>query len=152
MKKQNKVTMNIGIISFLTVFVILCLVTFAVLSLVSAKTNVNLSRKSIDHKTEYYELCNQGEAYLKKIDEQLYKNYVQVHSQKKYFSRIDTLSDIDSNIKIDNQTVSIDIINNKQRLHIEIEVLYPGEKFYQLKIWDISPSQEWVPDNKINIL
>ena len=37
--KQRKLTMNIGIISFIVIFVILCLMTFAILSLSSAKSN-----------------------------------------------------------------------------------------------------------------
>ncbi|MEG0275625.1 MAG: hypothetical protein RR630_01205 [Coprobacillus sp.] len=152
MKKQTKITMNIGIISFLTVFVILCLVTFAVLSLVSAKSNIDLSQKSIQHKTQYYELCNQGEAFLEKIDNQLYQNYLQAKSQNEYFSFIEKVNQIDSSIKIEDHIITFDLINNKQKLHVEIEVLYPGDKFYQLKVWDIMPSQEWAPDNKINIL
>ncbi|MEG0365270.1 MAG: hypothetical protein RR585_00435 [Coprobacillus sp.] len=152
MKKQKKITMNIGIISFLTVFVILCLVTFAILSLASAKSNVNLNNKSIEHKEEYYKLCNQGETYLKQIDDQLYKNYNDSHSQSEYFSLINNVLNIDSSIKITDNIISFEIVQTNQKLHVQIEVLYPGEKLYQLKTWSISPSQEWTPDNKLNIL
>ncbi|MEG0367520.1 MAG: hypothetical protein RR585_11840 [Coprobacillus sp.] len=152
MKKSKKISMNIGIISFLTIFVILCLVTFAILSLASAKSNVNLNNKSIEHKTEYYELCNQGETYLKKIDDILYQNYSQSQSQSEYFSLVNQIQSIDSQIQVKDHIITFDIIKNNQKLHVELEVVYPGKTYYQLKVWDIGSSKEWTPDNKINIL
>ena len=152
MKHERKITMNVGIISFLTIFVILCLVTFSVLSLSSAKSNQNMTEKSITHKTEYYELCNQGEAYLEKIDNQLYENYQNSSSQIQYFSLLENIKTIDSNIEINNQSLSFDIIINKQKLHVELNILYPGNQFYELKTWNIESSEKWQADQGLNIL
>ncbi len=152
MKKERKITMNIGIISFLTMFVILCLVTFSVLSLSSAKSNMNMTQKSITHKNDYYKLCNQGETYLQKIDDQLFKNFQESSSKNQYFELMTKINDLNLGIKINENILSYEIVINKQKLYVEIEVVYPGDKFYQLKTWDIQASEKWEADNSLNIL
>ncbi len=55
---------TIGVSSLLTVFIILCLVTFACLSLSTAKADYEFAQKYAAHKTAYYEACNQAEQNL----------------------------------------------------------------------------------------
>ena len=74
--KQRKLTMNIGIISFIVIFVILCLMTFAILSLSSAKSNAQSVENSINHAKQYYLLSSQGEKTLETIDNYLYINII----------------------------------------------------------------------------
>ncbi|MCQ2545350.1 MAG: hypothetical protein MJ144_02845 [Clostridia bacterium] len=52
---------TIGVSSLLVVFIILCLVTFACLSLSTAKSDYEFAQKNAVHKTAYYEACNQAE-------------------------------------------------------------------------------------------
>ena len=49
--KKKQFGMNIGSASILLVFVILCLVSFAVLSIVSANADSRLSTRSTQHQT-----------------------------------------------------------------------------------------------------
>ena len=53
--------MNIGSASILLVFVILCLVSFAVLSIVSANADSRLSTRVLERTTAYYDACNQAD-------------------------------------------------------------------------------------------
>ena len=52
--------MNIGSASILLVFVILCLVSFAVLSIVSANADSRLSTRVLERTTAYYDACRQS--------------------------------------------------------------------------------------------
>lgn len=57
-----------GASSILVIFVLLCLVTFAALSLVSARADWNLSRKAADHTLEYHAASNAAEETLAGAD------------------------------------------------------------------------------------
>lgn len=56
--KKKQFGMNIGSASILLVFVILCLVSFAVLSIVSANADSRLSTRVLERTTAYYDACN----------------------------------------------------------------------------------------------
>ena len=56
--KKKQFGMNIGSASILLVFVILCLVSFAVLSIVSANADSKLSARVLERTTAYYAACN----------------------------------------------------------------------------------------------
>ena len=59
---------NIGSSSLLVVFLVLCLVTFAVLSLSSARSDDAFSEKLANRKTAYYTAVNRAEDVLACID------------------------------------------------------------------------------------
>lgn len=150
--KSRKLTMNIGMISFMVIFVILCLTTFAILSLVSARSNSQTIQKSIDCNVQYYELSSKGEKTLKIIDDYLYTQYHNTSSSHEYFNAIHQITKIIENSQLNDHILSYDIHNNNQQLHIEIEILYPGKVFYQIKTWEVSPSENWNMDQSMEIL
>lgn len=59
---------NIGASSLLVIFLILCLVTFAILTLTSAKSDADFAEKLAHHKMNYYTAYNTAESTLDKID------------------------------------------------------------------------------------
>lgn len=72
MRKQSEKApapfFNIGASSLLVIFLILCLVTFAILTLTSAKSDADFAEKLAHHKTNYYAACNTAESILDEID------------------------------------------------------------------------------------
>lgn len=72
MRKQSEKApapfFNIGVSSLLVIFLILCLVTFAILTLTSAKSDADFAEKLAHHKTNYYAACNTAESTLDEID------------------------------------------------------------------------------------
>ena len=72
MRKQSEKAptpfFNIGTSSLLVIFLILCLVTFAILTLTSAKSDADFAEKLAHHKTNYYAACNTAESTLDEID------------------------------------------------------------------------------------
>ena len=72
MRKQSEKApapfFNMGASSLLVIFLILCLVTFAILTLTSAKSDADFAEKLAHHKTNYYAACNTAENTLDEID------------------------------------------------------------------------------------
>lgn len=67
-RKSPGTFFNIGASSLLVIFLILCLVTFAILTLTSAKSDADFAEKLAHHKTNYYAACNTAESTLDEID------------------------------------------------------------------------------------
>ena len=71
-KQEIRRKANIGSSSLILIFIVLCLVTFSVLSLGNAKREDALSRRSADSVQEYYR-ADAGEAFLQLADQALLK-------------------------------------------------------------------------------
>ena len=72
---------NIGLTSLILIFIILCLATFSLLSLSSARGDQSLAVRSAQAVTEYYRADAQGEKWLKQADAILHKETIGVMSQ-----------------------------------------------------------------------
>lgn len=69
--KQRSPLIHIGASSLLVVFLVLCLVIFAALSLTSAQNDASYSGRVADRRTAFYTACNQAELLLDEIDSRL---------------------------------------------------------------------------------
>ena len=88
MKKKNFSITNIGTVSLLMIFIILCMVTFAALSLSSAAADHRFSQKMADHSKEYYKASGQAETKLAEIDHILDIAYKGAESDDDYYQQI----------------------------------------------------------------
>ena len=70
--KQQPFFVNIGSSSLLVIFLVLCLATFAILSLSSAKSDHTFSERLAAHKQAYYEASEKAETIVGEIDRILY--------------------------------------------------------------------------------
>lgn len=66
-KKNSHPPINIGTSFLLVIFIVLCMVIFAALSLSSALKDYEYSQKSAQRTSAYYEACNQAEEIFAKI-------------------------------------------------------------------------------------
>ncbi len=125
---KQRFNLNVGTSSILFIFVILCLVSFAVLSLVSALSDYRLSKDVADNATEYYTACNLAQEQLAEVDEHLSSLYDSGISRVGYFEKT-------------GQTRSFAYpISDYQSLNVEIKILYPekaGDPFYKITSWMI---------------
>jgi hypothetical protein len=127
--KKNKADsfgVNVGSSSILLIFVILCLVSFAVLSIVSANADKKLSSRVSDRTTAYYKACNQAEEILSGIDTELLKAYASSSNEKEYFDTVGV-----------NRSYNVSI-NDSQNLYVSLDILYPqspDEPFYSITAW-----------------
>ncbi len=85
-KKTSRPLLTTGTSTLLLIFVSLCLLTFAVLSFLSARADQNLSRKTAERTSAYYETCNQAEDRLGETDRMLEKTLAGNCQRKSLFS------------------------------------------------------------------
>lgn len=129
-KKKNTFSLglNIGSSSILLVFVFLCLIFFAALSIISANADNKLSRKILERTTDYYNACNEAEIFLADLDALLIENYKNSKTEAEYYAKTGYT-----------KTYTI-AISDLQSLKVEVDILYPIEdtdSFYSIKCWQV---------------
>lgn len=131
--KKKQFGMNIGSASILLVFVILCLVSFAVLSIVSANADSKLSTRVLERTTAYYTACNQAEQSLAGMDHTLRRIYESSDSEEAYFA------------SVGHGKSYVIPISDLQSLQVTIEILYPvtaEDSFYKITAWQVLNTDE----------
>lgn len=139
--KNKSPSINVGSSSILMIFVVLCLVCFASLSLISASADYRLSKKFATKTQAYYEASNKAETRIAEIDQLLIDKASKL-DEKAYF---DSLKDVD--------TLSFYIpINEQQSLYIHLLPIYPKDAqqmHYQLSDYQIVTTNPVEPDTSI---
>ncbi len=124
--KKRGLPLNVGTSSVLFIFVILCLVSFAILSLSSAMSDYKLSSRVAENSQAYYDACNSAEEQLASFDKTLKNLYDTGISRSGYYDSVGK-----------KKTFAIPV-NDVQTLEVEIRILYPekeGESFYDITSW-----------------
>lgn len=130
---------NIGLSSLLIVFLILCLTTFALLALSTAKSDDTLSKKLADHRTDYYAASSQAEEILAQIDAILEQKQNQSLAGTD-FSNIDNTSiSINTEENLDVLSYSVPM-KNGQLLSVKLQITGPeeSEHYYKILEWKVS--------------
>ena len=127
---KNKLSfgLNVGSSSILLVFVLLCLVLFAALSIISANADNKLTKKVLERTTAYYTACNDAELTLSELDESLVTAYKNSIDETDYFS------------KVGHQHSYTFPISDLQYLKVDVEITYPKndkDTFYFVKKWQV---------------
>lgn len=141
--KKRDFHLNIGTSSILFTFVILCLVSFAVLSLVSAVSDYRLSTNVAENTTAYYQACGEIESQLSQLDEELRLLYESGISRVGYFE------------KEGKHRSFAYPISDIQTLTVEIDILYPenkGEGYYAVKSWQVLTTGNLEYDDSLNVI
>ena len=132
-KKKSFSGINIGSASMLLIFIILCLVSFATLSIVSANADKKLSEKIARRTQNYYKACNSAEEALAELDNALQSQYADTADRDTYF-------------KATGQEKSYTFpISETQILCVDVEIFYPTEPedtFYEITGWHVLPASE----------
>ena len=158
MKKKSFPVTNIGSVSLMMIFIVLCLVTFATLSLSSATGDYHFSQKIATHNTLYYEACNEATSRLADIDkvlEDAYKNnsanYLTAASDKLNSSGLCSTAS-SKNVFTASYQVSV---NDTKSLMVEL-TLNPTDKlsdgYYRVTKWQEIDNEEWAGDNSLTLI
>ncbi len=133
MSKKKSMGVNAGSSSILLIFVILCLISFATLSIVSANADYKLGQKILTRTTAYYDACNQAEESIAAIDCTLWNVYGTSSNAEEYFSIVG------------HSKSYLIPVSDLQNLSIEIEILYPekkGDTCYRIKSWQLQSAKQ----------
>ncbi len=162
--KQQSSFVNIGSSSLLIVFLVLCLASFAILSLSSAKSDHSFSEELADHKTEYYNATSKASLVLDKIDNLLADSAESFGSfGNSYKNEVTALL---HEAQIDDITLTCRTINNnlivcyqipvreRQALDVKLSITdyTESETYYEIDTWQIISTDTWESDQKLNLM
>lgn len=144
MKKRKSIgSMSLGSSILLLVFVIVSLVSFAVLSLSSAITDKKLTAQISEKNSSYYQACNLAEEYLSQIDSNLQTAYESSISEEGFYELVSTGSDF-----------SIPV-SDFQELYVSVTYTYPqkeGDNFYSINEWKLVNTTTPEIDNTLPLM
>lgn len=157
MKKTSFPVTNIGSVSLLMTFIVLCLVTFATLSLSGSVSEYHYSRKLADHNTDYYNASNEATAILQEIDDILSDAYSK--GQDRYYSdaqkQLERLNLITADFSNDTPVLTYEIpVSDTQVLKVALSLNKPGQVrqgFYKITSWKEAPASEWQGDDHLEL-
>ena len=138
MRKSKYPVFNIGTASILTVFVILCMVTFATLSLLSARKDLDFTKQVAQNNTAYYEAANAATEQIAQIDKELSAAF-----QNGTFDAVQP--QISLSIDIDRDHI----------LAVELTTHAPTEEnpsFYEITKFQKVLTKEWAGDDSLNLM
>ena len=141
-KKKRGLPLNVGTSSVLFIFVILCLVSFAILSLSSAMSDYKLSNRVKENSQAYYDACNTAEEQLASFDKTLKDLYATGISRSGYYESVGKV-----------KTFAVPV-TDIQTLEVEIRILYPeksGESFYDITSWRTDTTGELDYDDTLPV-
>lgn len=140
-KKSAPGFSNFGFSTILLAFVMICIVTIAALSLITANSDYKLSQKVAEKNTAYYTAEQQAYETLAEIDQQLAQAYTKALGANSYYKEVENALHSFSSGTYDRATgtfqYSVPIADN-QNLEIELLIHYPAEKadaFYEIITW-----------------
>lgn len=154
---------HMGAPSLLIIFLILCLVTFALLSLSSAKNNLTLSQQSANRIAQYYEASSCAEEVLSSIDKILSESFdasdqqLDLYFEKaehafRSFQSVPITTDFS---KTEEQLSFAVPINDSQQLTIVLTILSPtpaADGFYTIDQWTVENTDIWEGDDQYQLL
>jgi hypothetical protein len=141
-KKRKEFSLNVGISSILFIFIILCLVSFAILSLSSAMSDYKLTSRVATNNTGYYEACNSAEDLLANFDKTLSDLYKTGISRTGFFEKVGK-----------KKSFSVRA-TDLQTLIIELEINYPekpGDSFYRVTSWSLETTEAIEYDDSLPV-
>ena len=136
MNRRTNVSVGMGGTLIITVFVVLCLMIFAVLSFTTAYSDLKLSNKAQEITADYYSIHGRAEEKLAEISDVLYDT--DVNESKESILR--KLSDIDG-IDIDEENLNIqyEVSGEKnQKITVALNLFFTDRANYEIRAWNLS--------------
>lgn len=161
MEKKKYPAVNIGSASMLVIFIILCLVTFSLLSVASSNNDKTYAQNIAGRTLDYYTASNEAETQLAKIDKLLAKAYdlygdayleqgitfLDAAAMEKFPYPVDS-----SFFPVLSFTVPI---NDTQALAVSLQLQLPSEnegKLYKITSWKEISTDSWDNDEPLNLM
>ena len=159
-QKSPSFRLGTGATLIFMIFVLLCLVVFAVLSLVSAEADWKLGDRLAQRTAAYYEACQRGKERLEELDRQLAALYQEAESPSAYREDCrNWLSSLDGALE-EAETGAFffsfqEEVTDQQHLSVTVRIPTApaaGDSFYQIEAWQTEASQAWEPDTSLDLI
>lgn len=164
MKNDKRQTsfVNIGLSSLMIVFLVLCLTTFAILSLSSAKSDYSFSEKLAGYRTAYYEASSQAESVNAQIDELMDTVWQDSPGDAYMPELLQALSDfrpegteLTLNMDDDECTISYQVpVDDTKALYVTLQVMDPSahDNYYEILSWQEKSTSEWNGNQTLELM
>lgn len=162
-EKQQSYFVNIGSSSLLVIFLILCLVTFAILSLSSAKSDHSFSQRLARHRQIYYEASAKAEETVEEIDLILagaagssdgFDHYLSSVSAALNESQVNGIS-VNCNTEEKETVISFQIpAGESQSLQVALQVTdyREAKTYYTIRTWQVVNHGVPESDRSLNLI
>lgn len=152
MSRKRVTGVNVGGSSILVIFVLLCLTTFATLSLVSANASYSLAKKASYSASEYYSANAAAEERLAEIDGRLREASLLAGSESGYFTLVERYceqSGFPASYK--DGEISYEVpVNDTQVLAVSLRVNYSLDETaprFSRERWQVVNTADWELEN-----
>ncbi|MBQ7841076.1 MAG: hypothetical protein IJ390_11430 [Lachnospiraceae bacterium] len=152
MKKKSTLPLQTGLSLLLVVFIILSLVTFAVLSYVSARRDLSDAQQTADRTSLYYEADLSARITLSKIDQTLSQIYDGL-PQKAEAAFLSECRNAFPQMQ-DNHLTFIEKMGDAQILQAVLTIQMPKDasgSFYRIEKWQIVTAEHWNADDSLPV-
>lgn len=163
--KQQSSFVNIGSSSLLIIFLILCLATFAILSISSAKSDYSFSERLADRKIQYYDASTAASRILDHIDTKL-AELAEADNSGGQTPYMDHVISSFHNTQINDITLLCRSVNKEtiisyqvptgdnQVLDIQLRITdyTRSATYYEIKSWHMISTSDWESDQKLKLM
>lgn len=156
MKKDKHSVYAIGTPTIVVVLIVLCLITFAALSLVSAKADYNLSKTYAASTNAYYAASTKAQGLIRRVDARLLDIYGQSGDAFLQAAAEDAILASYGKVYIKDGSCYINIkekISEKSELDIVLQIKSPGKnsECFDIISYKQMSSVEWNADDNMNV-
>lgn len=154
-KKQSSFS-SIGITSLVLIFVMLCLLTFSVLSLVTARADLRLSQKNAERTSAYYDAENRANDVLLSVISCI-EEYKDSPDASVFYQKLRERLDGQNGILFtgaDSLEYEV-LLDKEQLLSVSLEIsyeTYDDGSHYRILSWNTVSTHEWESDGSLPLL
>lgn len=158
MKKTLYPVTNIGSVSLLMIFIVLCLAVLSTLSLSGALSEYRYSQKIAQHQADYYNASGSASRVLKEIDRILCQAHAEYPDDyyRSAEQRLVLLEDVKTDLTSQSPSITYQIpVDDSQSLLVTLALNAPDELeqgYYRITSWQEISSSEWNGDDSLNLM
>ncbi|WP_434688038.1 short-chain dehydrogenase [Hungatella sp. SB206] len=147
-KQESGFKANIGSSFLILIFIVMCLVTFGMLSLTSAKSDLSLANRNADAVTEYYRADTEGEAFYRMVAGEVKAACTNASGHEE---RLALLEKALGEYYRGGAAVTEVAMERAQALHIELEPDLDGEGSVRVAKWNVIQTEDYEIDDSMPV-
>lgn len=155
MKHHRNSLVTLGTTSLFLIFSVLCMVILALLTLGSSRSDLNMSKRSMEQTATYYDACTTASDLCSQAEEFLHCVLRQTANEKEYLENAADLSTLGFIREDDSHIFTIEVpFSDSQSLHVELYILYPQEEtepLLKIHTWQTISTGNWNPDTRQHV-
>jgi len=153
-KKNFSVSVGIGAPSLMTIFLIISMLSFAVLSYMTSLADYRFAERREERSTAYHQASNESEITLSRMQSVLQAVYETSEPNSFYDNAIKAFGEYDVDPEHHSLTFRTPI-RETQDLRVTIRLRQPehaGDRLFDIIEWRVVQTGDWVPDHSMNLM